>query len=153
MQSLQQKEIIMVTNMENITILPLEGILDGSTSRKFINTVQNLYAAGTRDLLLDLEKLTYISSAGLKAFLQVALLFRGKKGPDREESWGDLRWTAYRGNDSPPDRRTQEHVKLLSPSKNVLEVLEMVGFTSLFEIFTDLQIATTSFALPVPASV
>jgi len=39
----------------------------------------------------------------------------------------------------------QEHVKLLSPPGQVLEELNLTGFGSLFEVFTDLTRAVDSF--------
>jgi anti-anti-sigma regulatory factor len=137
-----------------ITILHLDGILDGSNYKNLVVEAQKVHADGARDLILDLSKLTFISSAGLGALHQVALLFRGKKHPKKDESWGAYRWAAYRSLESDHLHRFQEHVKLVSPTKEVRELLDMIGFTSLFEIYTDLHLATASFyqsAQPVDA--
>jgi anti-anti-sigma factor len=64
-----------------VTILHLDGILDGANYESLIDETQKVYAAGARDLILDLSKLTFISSAGLGALHRVALLFQGKKHP------------------------------------------------------------------------
>ena len=146
--------IITITKIENpapITILRLDGTLDGGNYESLIHEAQKVIAAGSRDLLLDLGKLTFISSAGLGALHQVALLFQGKKHSESDESWAAYRWAAYRSIDRLHIRQTQEHVKLLSPTKEVQEVLDMIGFSSLFEIFTDLPQALASFRQTVPA--
>jgi anti-anti-sigma regulatory factor len=133
-----------------VTILHLDGILDGANYESLIDEAQKVYAAGARDLILDLGKLTFISSAGLGALHRVALLFQGKKHPAQDESWAAYRWAAYRAIDRDHNRRTQEHVKLLSPTRQVREVLDLIGFSALFEISTDLHQAAASFRQAVP---
>jgi hypothetical protein len=39
----------------------------------------------------------------------------------------------------------QKHVKLLNPRSEIMGVLDMVGFSSVFEIFTDREEAVKSF--------
>jgi anti-anti-sigma regulatory factor len=146
---------ITITKIENpasIAILHLDGTLDGANYESLIDEAQKVYADGCRDLLLDLGKLTFISSAGLGALHRVALLFQGIKHPQPDASWAAYRWAAYRSIDRLHTRRVQEHVKLLSPTKEVRDVLDMIGFSSLFEIFTDLHQALASFRQAVPAS-
>lgn len=131
-----------------IVILHLEGTLDGVNSNKLIEKSQMLFANGARDLVLDLSDLTFISSAGLGALHKVALMFQGKIHPKVDESWAGYRWATYRNIKRDHDLRRQEHVKLLSPTREVREVLEMIGFDSLFEIFTSLPQALESFRQP-----
>ena len=47
-----------------VTVLKLDGQLDGQNYQDLITKAQELHTSGTRDLLLDLSDLTYISSAG-----------------------------------------------------------------------------------------
>jgi anti-anti-sigma regulatory factor len=141
--------IITITRTEtpfSVTILHLEGKLDGANYENLIEEAQNVYDAGVRDLILDLGKLTFISSAGLASMHQVALLFRGERKP----GW-DGGWDAYHAIDRDRGHGFQEHVKLLSPPEPVRQLLDMTGFNSLFEIFTDLDQAVGSFHQPVPA--
>ena len=141
------------TEMPNpVTIIHLEGALDGSNFECLIDEAHKLYAGGTRDLILDLSKLAFISSAGLGALHQVALMFRGKKHAEKDESWSAYRWAAFRTIDSDHNRAHHEHVKLFSPTREVMEVLEMIGFSSLFEVYTDLKQAAASFRQAVPAT-
>jgi anti-anti-sigma factor len=131
-----------------IVILQLDGTLDGANYKKLIEKGQMLFANGARDLILDLTNLTFISSAGLGALHQVALLFREKKHPGQQESWAAYRWAAFRSLDGDHNHQSQEHVKLLSPTKEVREVLDLIGFSSLFEIFTFMPQAVESFRQP-----
>jgi anti-anti-sigma regulatory factor len=90
--------------------------------------------------LLDLSDLTYISSAGLVALHTVALLLRGEPLPDTEQGWA-----ALKSMDRSRGAETQDHLKLLNPRPEVKSVLDLVGFTQFFPIFTDLPQAVQSF--------
>ena len=48
-----------------ITIVSLDGELDASNFERFVDEMGQLYAAGTRNLLLDLTNLTFLASSGL----------------------------------------------------------------------------------------
>ncbi len=91
-----------------------------------------------------------MSSAGLRALHQVALLFQGQTPPEPQDGWDDYRWSVYRGLDRERYRKLQEHVKLLSPTPEVREVLDMIGYTSLFEIYANLPQAVETLLEPAP---
>src|SRR5512139_739268 len=74
-----------------VTILHLEGRLDGGNYKDLIEKAFELYNAGARNILLDLSDLTYISSAGLVALHIIALLLRGETLPDPERKWNTLK--------------------------------------------------------------
>ncbi|MGZ9235801.1 MAG: STAS domain-containing protein [Anaerolineales bacterium] len=123
-----------------VTVLKLDGQLDGQNYQDLIAKAQELYSSGTRDFLLDLSDLTYISSAGLVALHSVALLSKGEALPDMEGGW-----SAYRSMGRSSEAGIQKHVKLLNPRSEVMNVLDMVGFGSVFAIFTNLDEAVNSF--------
>ena len=123
-----------------VTILHLNGALDGTTYQTLIEKAKQVYQEGARDLLLDLNGLSYISSAGIIALHKTALLFRGVTLPDEEEGW-----EAAHAVDRDRSSGVQQHVKLLNPQPEVLHVLDVVGFTAFFEIYTDLEKAVASF--------
>jgi len=124
-----------------VTIISLEGRLDGQNYQELINKGRELYDTGIRDILLDLTNLSYISSAGMVAFHNVALLLRGEAPPSPEGGWN-----AYRSmGRSSTESGTQEHFKLYNPQPEVNHILDMVGFNTIFEIFTDLDQAVNSF--------
>jgi anti-anti-sigma regulatory factor len=123
-----------------VTVIKLDGQLDGQNYQELIAKAQELYKQGARDFLLDLSELTYISSAGLVALHSVALLSRGEDLPDSEGGW-----SAYRSLGRSSEAGLQKHVKLLNPRSEVLGVLDMVGFSNVFEIFTDQDEAIKTF--------
>src|SRR5215211_6509070 len=113
-----------------VVLIKLDGQLDGQNFQELISKAQELHSAGARDFLLDLSDLTYISSAGLVALHSVALLSRGEELPDMEGGWA-----AYRSMGRSSEAGIQRHVKLLNPRNEIMGVLDMVGFSSVFEIF------------------
>jgi anti-anti-sigma factor len=123
-----------------VTVLKLDGQLDGQNFQELISKAQELQSAGARDFLLDLSELTYISSAGLVALHSVALLARGEEVPDMERGW-----SAYRSMGRSSEAGMQKHVKLLNPRNEIMGVLDMVGFSHAFEVFTDREEAVNSF--------
>jgi anti-sigma B factor antagonist len=123
-----------------VAVIKLDGQLDGQNYQELITKAQELYKGGAHDFLLDLSELTYISSAGLVALHSVALLSRGEDLPDTESGW-----SAYRSMGRSREAGLQKHVKLLNPRSEVMGVLDMVGFSNLFEIYTDLDEAVNSF--------
>jgi anti-sigma B factor antagonist len=123
-----------------VSVVKVAGQLDGQNYQELITKAQDLFKTGTRDFLIDLSDLSYISSAGLVALHSVALLAKGEELPDTEHGW-----SAYRSMGRTSAAGTQTHVKLLNPREEVRNVLDMVGFTNVFEIFTDLDEAIKSF--------
>jgi len=124
-----------------VTVFQVEGRLDGQSYQDLIAKAREVYQTGTRDILLDLTGLTYISSAGLVALHSIALLLRGEALPDTEQGWAAYRSMGRSGSES----QVQEHIKLLNPRPEVKSVLEMVGFDRIFTIFTDFDEAVKSF--------
>ncbi len=124
----------------SVAVIHLEGQLDGQNFQELIKKAREVYETGTRDILLDMSGLTYISSAGLVALHTISMLLRGESLPDMEHGWA-----ALKSMDRTRDGGARQHVKLLNPRPEVQSVLEMVGFTEFFEAFTDLQKAVQSF--------
>jgi anti-anti-sigma factor len=122
-----------------VAILHLDGQLDGTTFQALIEAARKLYEGGARDFLIDLEKLTYMSSAGMVALHTIALLSNGEALPDLEHGWSTMKaMGGMRG-------LKQEHVRLLNPGPEVGSVLDMVGFSQAFDIYTDKDGAVRAF--------
>jgi anti-anti-sigma regulatory factor len=124
----------------DVTVLYLEGELDGQSYQKLIDKAGEVYKAGSRHMLIDMTNLTYMSSAGLAALHSVVLITRGEAVPDPESGWSTFRSVGSRGT-----LRKAENVKLFNPSDEIMNLLEMVGFNLVFEIFTDFDKAVNSF--------
>ena len=123
-----------------VTVVHLEGQMDGQNYQELIAKTQELLKGGAHDFLLDLSDLTYLSSAGLVALHTLALLARGEHAPDPQHGWA-----ALKSVDRSRETGSQKHVKLLNPTPEVSNVLDMVGFTQLFDIFSEKEKALQSF--------
>jgi anti-anti-sigma regulatory factor len=134
--------IVVLQEQHNVpvTVVRLEGQLDGQNYQQLIEEAQKLYASGTRDVLLDLDALTYISSAGIVALHTIALLLRGEALPDPEQGWSTVKSV-----ERTREAGIQKHIKLLDVRPEVNSVLDMVGLTAFFEFFTDHDAALSSF--------
>jgi anti-anti-sigma regulatory factor len=123
-----------------VAIMQLEGALDASTFQHPIARAKELYEAGTRHLLIDLNKVPFMSSSGLVALHSIILIMSGETLPDTDYGWGALRAMA---SDVQTGRETP--CKFLNPQPPVIRTLEMTGFKSILEIYTDRELAVASF--------
>jgi len=123
-----------------VTVVQLEGKLDSNSFQRLINEAKKAYEGGARDLVIDMTKLTYISSAGIVSLHSTAKLFRGEEMPDPEKGWNAIR-AAERDRTS----GLQKHVKLCAVPAEVRSVLDVVGFSNFFEMLPDAQSAVASF--------
>lgn len=123
-----------------VTVIHLDGKLDSNSFQRLIDEAKKAYDSGARALLLDMTKLTYISSAGIVSLHSIAKLFRGEEMPDPEAGWG-----AIRSAEKERSGGVQQHVKLLNVPPEVRSVLDVVGFSSFFEMHTGLAQAVASF--------
>ena len=134
---------ILVSQMQGnvpVTVLKLDGQLDGQNYQDLIAKARELYNEGARDFILDFSDLTYISSAGLVALHSLALLARGEQLPDTDQGWA-----TFRSMDRTSSTGVHTHVKLYKPREEIMNVLDMVGFGSVFETYNDLDEAVKSF--------
>jgi anti-sigma B factor antagonist len=107
-----------VRNQGPVKIIKLRGRLAlGEPVDRLRATVEDLLGAGDTRLVLDLEELTTMDSSG------IGLLSRF------------LTATKQQGGS----------LKLVNPSKFVVQTLKLVGLLNLFEVFNDSQAATASF--------
>jgi anti-anti-sigma regulatory factor len=124
-----------------VSILRLQGDVDGSNYRDVIAKGQDLHRGGARHLLIDLGATPYMSSAGLVALHTLAQLFRGAEVPDPETSG----WRAIRAMGDAHEVGAQPYVKLLNPQPPVAGILEQTGLIPFFETHTDEALAVASF--------
>ena len=123
-----------------VTIMQLHGELDASHYLDVIAQARELYAAGTRHLLLDLSDLSFMASSGLVALHSIALIMRGREPPDPEHG----------RKASPPRAKGVEgglvaNCKILNPQPPVSWALEVSGFKAFLEVYADLETALASF--------
>jgi anti-anti-sigma regulatory factor len=123
-----------------ITVMALHGELDGSNFQDVIAKARELYAAGTRHLLLDLSGLSFMSSSGLVALHSIALLMQGQAPPDPE-----FGWQAFHALDGVGREGISQHIKLLNPQPKVERSLHITGMKELFEVHTERATALAAF--------
>jgi anti-sigma B factor antagonist len=108
---------VTISEMNRVDLVTVSGRVDSSTAGELGRKLNDQLDSGSINLVVDLEKVDYMSSAGLREL--VAALKRAKK------DGGDLR--------------------LARPSPRVKEVLDLAGLTTIFEIFDDPVAAVGSF--------
>ena len=107
-----------VRSQDQVKIIKLRGRLSlGEPVDRLRSTVEDLLRTGDIRLVLDLEELATMDSSGI-GLLSRALTSAKQQG-------GSL--------------------KLVNPSKFVVQTLKLVGLLNLFEVFPDSQAATASY--------
>lgn len=135
-----QMTIEQVQTPTAVTILKLNGDLDGSNYREVMNKAKELYEVGSRRLLIDMTNVPFMSSAGLVALHNTALLYGGKEQLDVENGWRALKATASAG-----EAGMQGQVKLLNLTPRVVKALDQTGMLSFFGVYDDQAAAIASF--------
>ena len=64
----------------NVTILNVQGKLDAMSSPELDTRLASMVESGTRQIVLDLAGLEYVSSAGLRVFLSAAKRLKQAQG-------------------------------------------------------------------------
>jgi len=137
----------MLTRVERIeaavpvTVMALDGELDASNYLQLVDDVRQLYADGTRNLLLDLSDLSFIASSGLVALFSVVKVMNGDEPPDPEYGWGAFREVS-RGVET---GAVQRNVQLCGAPPSVAEVLQRTGLDRLFMSHPDRESAVASY--------
>jgi anti-anti-sigma factor len=91
----------------NVCVVGVSGRLDSATSDGFAQRLHQLMDGGERRLVIDGEKLDYISSTGLRVLLVAAKRLKAADGT----------------------------IVLSSLKPHILEVFEIAGFKSIFPIY------------------
>jgi anti-anti-sigma regulatory factor len=130
------------TGKTPVTILAVEGDLDGSNYQTLIAKAREAHTTGAQRLLIDMSKTSYMSSAGLVALHSIALILRGEEPPDPEYGWNAYHAIA---RDKDSGGRAKQLVKLVNPQPKVARTLQMTGMNEFFDIHTDIDTAVASF--------
>ena len=121
-----------------IAIMRIAGEINASNYLDVVNKAQEVYRDSAKDLIVDLSEVTEISSTGLVALHQLALIYSGV--PHQIETDGTEVRTDVTHNNS-----ARRHVKLLGPQPVVDKALEAAGLKLFFKVFGDLESAIKSF--------
>ncbi len=123
-----------------VTVIQPHGDVDASNYVELINKARELFNGGSKDFLVDLSDVPFMSSAGLVALHSIAMFLRGEPPINLQSGWA-----ALKSIDSSRGGAMQIHIKRLNPQQMVSETLDKAGFTQFFEVFTDLKKAVELF--------
>jgi hypothetical protein len=128
---------ILVSNEQGrvpVTVFHIKG--DLTSGEQLQTQAQEAFEDGTRDLLLDLREVPYISSGGLRALHYIYMLLRTDAPEESDEAVrAGIRAGTY----------TSPHLKLLKPSETVMKALSLAGYDMFLEIHQNLKKAIASF--------
>ncbi|MDX1991432.1 MAG: STAS domain-containing protein [bacterium] len=102
---------------QGVMVFALEGRVDTQGAGDMDYALQSAVASGKTRIVLDMSRVAYISSAGLRTMADV------------------LTRTTNAGGD----------LKLVSVSSRVARVLEIIGFMNFFSIYDSVQAAIADF--------
>ncbi len=128
---------IVITHDEGrvpVTVFQLKG--DLANEEPLRSQASEAYEAGTRNLILDLNDVPYITSSGLRVMHYVFDLLRSDSPDESDEA---VRKGIASGRYKSP------HLKLLKPSKNALKALSVSGYDMFLEIHKNYKEAIASF--------
>jgi anti-sigma B factor antagonist len=109
--------------MNRVDLVEVSGRVDAATASQLKQRIESLFEEGRYRIVLDLAKLEYVSSPGLRVLIEARKRAREWKITDLEG--GDIR------------------IANLPPK--IKEVFDLTGFTSLFEMYSDTVEAVGSF--------
>jgi anti-anti-sigma factor len=115
----------------SVSVVALDGELDASNYEQVIEIVRDAYARGTRGLVLDMSKLTFMASSGLFALHSALRIMRGETPPDPEAGWGALHEMSH------DHEGAAANVRIAAPQDAIARVLERTGMAQLFPIDAD----------------
>jgi stage II sporulation protein AA (anti-sigma F factor antagonist) len=119
-----------------ITLVHVDGDIDASTAQEFQSRMEALIQGGTRDILIDLAHVPYISSAGLRALQTVFSQLRALS-PDVSDA--EMRRGVSAGTYMSP------HLKLANMTANAENAFKMAGFDMFIEVYKSIDEAVASF--------
>ena len=115
----------------NVTVFHLSGTLDAAGEDDLCEHARQAFAGGAKFLLLDLENLKFISSAGLRALHNIFKMCT----PEDE-------FEAARGSGEP---YKSPYFKLAGASSEVYYVLNLAGFLHNIPFYPTMEDALNSF--------
>lgn len=121
-----------------VTVIHVDGNIDSGTYEKFQTQANELMKSGARHILVDLSRVKFVSSAGLRALHDIFNQLRALD-PDSHMSDEEVRKGINDGTYKSP------HLKLLNLSPEARVAFETAGFDMFIETFTDMKAAVASF--------
>jgi anti-anti-sigma factor len=115
----------------DVTVFAIEGDITVESYEQLQERFEQEQQHGTENLLIDLKKVRFISSSGLRAIQHIFSLLE----KDNETVRKGITAGTFKS----------AHLKLVNPSKDVLHLLKMAGFDIFLEIYDNRERAIASF--------
>lgn len=109
---------ILHNELKRCDVIKIKGRIDSSTAPKFAEEVNEIVEAGRFRIVMDMEELDFISSAGLRVLI---------------------------GTQKTCKRYNRGEVVLANVPETIMASLELAGFTPLFKIFDNAVSAVGNF--------
>jgi len=106
-----------ILKVGSVEIVKVSGVIDSETVDDFSSSLTSLVEKGEFQILLDIEELSYVNTAGLSVIADVF-----KKA-----------------------RQNQGSLKILNAPEPIKELLDIVRFTRIIDLFDDEDMALNSF--------
>jgi anti-anti-sigma factor len=119
-----------------VTVFHIHGDIDTNTYQQLEEMASKAHEGGTRNLLLDLSEVDFVSSAGLRAFHKIYTMLRQASKDESDEA---ISRGLMDGTYKSP------HLKLLKPSMVVQTAMKTAGFDMYIEWFDDHGKALAAF--------
>ena len=103
-----------------VTVFELQDRLNMGNTAELEKAAKEVYTAGSRNVVIDLSKTPSLTSAGIRTIVGIYKMLTGPKEKAR-------------------------HLKLVSPTPYVREVLEIAGLLDYIEVYNNLEEAVASF--------
>ncbi len=104
---------------ESVAIISINGVVDSETVDDFAKAIESVMESGCSNLVLDLAGMNYINTAGLSIIADTFKRTQQNKGA----------------------------LKILNATETIRELLDVVRFTKIIDIYEDEQEALSSFDL------
>jgi anti-anti-sigma factor len=115
----------------DVTVFAIEGDITVESYEQLQERFEQEQQHGTENLLIDLKKVRFISSSGLRAIQHIFSLLE----KDNETVRKGITAGTFKS----------AHLKLVNPSKDVLHLLKIAGFDMFLEIYDNQERAIASF--------
>lgn len=119
-----------------VTIFHLKGRINMSNAGELEKEAKSAFEGGAQDILFDLKEVPSLTSAGLRAVHVIyKMLSQGSPSSDSDSE-------PVVPKDEPAK---SPHLKIANPSPDVLNVLQLAGFSTYISIYDSVEDAVASF--------
>ncbi len=118
-----------------VTVFHIKGDIDAETYGQLEERTRQAIQGGTRNLVLDLSQVNYISSYGIRGLSEIFNWLRDAATEDDKTLSHGLRDGKFKA----------QHLKLAQPSQQVQRVLSIAGIDMFLDIHKDIKSAVAAF--------